>query len=199
MHGPVRPGFDTSFPRIQEATCQLPHQTLPPDTDSSNAAQMQGSFSTTSGSGIPIAEDPSQIRLSTLQDPNHAVQGSQRSTPPPTNGSQLHMPLQPTAPVTPARPDEYNITSTGHESRTRSETATRSAGRNANTHEDNSYTEAAERHHHPYDDMIIESKNVDTSALGIDPMLWLDYMPHDLLDAFGPASHTAATPGQPPD
>lgn len=29
----------------------------------------------------------------------------------------------------------------------------------------------------PFGNMIIESQNVDTSALGMDAMLWLDYMP----------------------
>ena len=33
-----------------------------------------------------------------------------------------------------------------------------------------------------YNNMVIESQNVDTSALGVDPLLWLDYMPHDVFE-----------------
>lgn len=37
--------------------------------------------------------------------------------------------------------------------------------------------------------MIIESQDIDTSALGIDPLLWLDYMPQTLLHDAAADSH----------
>ncbi len=36
-----------------------------------------------------------------------------------------------------------------------------------------------------YNNMVIKSQNVDTSALGVDPLLWLDYMPDDVLSYLG--------------
>ena len=35
-----------------------------------------------------------------------------------------------------------------------------------------------------YDDMIIESQNIDTSTLGLDPLLWLGYIPEYALENF---------------
>ena len=35
-----------------------------------------------------------------------------------------------------------------------------------------------------YNDMIIESQDIDTSALGMDPLLWLDFVPQNVLDHF---------------
>ena len=35
-----------------------------------------------------------------------------------------------------------------------------------------------------YNDMIIMSQSIDTSALGLDPLLWLGYVPDDALDCF---------------
>ena len=35
-----------------------------------------------------------------------------------------------------------------------------------------------------YNDMVIESQNIDTNALGLDPLLWLDYVPQDTLGCF---------------
>ena len=40
----------------------------------------------------------------------------------------------------------------------------------------------------PYSDMIIESQDVDTSALGMDPLMWLDYMPPHFLGSMDPAA-----------
>ena len=35
-----------------------------------------------------------------------------------------------------------------------------------------------------FNDMIIESQDIDTSALGMDPLLWLDFIPQNILDHF---------------
>ena len=35
-----------------------------------------------------------------------------------------------------------------------------------------------------YNDMIIESQDIDTSSLGMDPLLWLDFVPQNVLDHF---------------
>ena len=52
----------------------------------------------------------------------------------------------------------------------------------------------------PYSDMIIESQDVDASALGMDTMLWLDYMPPNLLGnagaGVGVPGAAGAAPGQ---
>jgi hypothetical protein len=38
----------------------------------------------------------------------------------------------------------------------------------------------------PYGHMMIESQDVDMSAVMVDDMKWLEYLPHDLMDVFDP-------------
>lgn len=53
----------------------------------------------------------------------------------------------------------------------------------------------------PFGDMMIESQDIDMSALGDDMVPWLEYLPHDMLNFFDPASNTAfgQDPGQQPN
>ena len=42
-----------------------------------------------------------------------------------------------------------------------------------------------------YNDMIIESQDIDASALGMDPLLWLDFVPQNVLDHFDSQNDTS--------
>jgi hypothetical protein len=47
----------------------------------------------------------------------------------------------------------------------------------------------------PYGNMMIESQDIDMSAVMSDDLMWLEYLPHDLMDVFHPGGASGTGDG----